>query len=139
MASSSSQILPGGNTAAPLLTIKTLSPLPKFMTPHSVPPSDASISSFKLSLLLILTGAHSSKSSSKPLTSSEELKEMTMQQWRLDMLTLELRQNQIIAPETRSRLQNGNADEEDEDDVMTGFELLDDHECALLEEGDEVV
>jgi len=58
---------------------------------------------------------------------------MTMQQWRLDLLQLELRQNQIIAPETRNKQVDGEGEE------MIGFELMDDHECALLEEGDEVV
>ena len=49
------------------------------------------------------------------------------------MIALELRQNVLIAPETRDRIGDG------ADDEMQGFELGDDAECALLEPDDEVL
>lgn len=51
----------------------------------------------------------------------------------MEMIALELRQNVLIAPETRERIGDG------ADDGMEGFELGDDAECALLEPDDEVL
>jgi hypothetical protein len=71
------------------------------------------------------------------LSYSEHLKQVTIHEWRMKSIVLELRQNAIIAPETRE-----SAHEDDDDDVeeekISGFELQDDHECGLLEHGDEV-
>lgn len=52
------------------------------------------------------------------------------------MLRLELRQNEMIAPETRERAAEKDRGEREE---WIGFELLDEHECSLLEEGDEIM
>ncbi|KDN36924.1 hypothetical protein K437DRAFT_47719 [Tilletiaria anomala UBC 951] len=147
---------PPGGGPAPLLTLRTLPPLPLFHTPHAVPPPHMPISRLKLSIVRILTGASNagaasgsasaSRSSSGnviTMTYAEQVKEMTLHGWRLQMIGLELRQNALIAPETRERVasfssradaENGGADE-----AMQGFELKDEHECALLEEGDEIV
>jgi hypothetical protein len=58
---------------------------------------------------------------------------MTIHGWRSEMIALELRQNVLIAPETRNRIGEGI------DDEMEGFELADDSDCGLLESGDEVL
>lgn len=72
-------------------------------------------------------------SSTAPLTASEQLKLMTIHGWRMQMIALELRQNVLIAPETRNRIGEG------VDDEMEGFELSDNSECGLLEADDEVL
>jgi hypothetical protein len=62
-----------------------------------------------------------------------------VQEWRLKSVVLELSQNAFIAPETRSKL-----GEYDQDNLNRsyepgkGFILLDSHEGALLEHGDEI-
>ena len=72
------------------------------------------------------------------MTYAEQVKEMTLHGWRLQMIGLELRQNVLIAPETRERFENdGGLGEKDLE--VQGFELKDDHECGLLEEGDEIM
>ncbi|PWN54276.1 hypothetical protein IE53DRAFT_239262 [Violaceomyces palustris] len=133
---SSNPNLPGGGPA-PLLTLRTMAPLPIFRTPHGIPPPSTSISSFKLSILRILTGQTNSTSSTKPLTFSEELKEKTIQSWRMEMLMLELRQADDLDQQTPPTATPQPSDAKDEE--ISGFELQDDHECALLEEGDEIL
>ncbi len=125
--------LPGGGPA-PLITLKTHSPLPAFSIPHRVPDPSTEISSFKLSILRILTGQTNAQSSTKPLTFSEEVKEKAINGWKMQMLTLELRQRDDLEAEE----QNGEAEEEDSNE-MRGFELQDHHECSLIEEGDQII
>lgn len=128
---SADRALPGGGPA-PLITLKTHPPLPAFSIPHRVPDPSADISSFKLSILRILTGQTNAQSSTKPLTFSEEVKEKAINGWKMQMLTLELRQ--------RDDLEAEDPDAEDEDpNEMRGFELQDHHECSLIEEGDQIV
>lgn len=168
---STSTALPAAEPV-PLLTIRTLPPLPSFSTPHAVPPAETPVSRLKLSVVRMLTGstisaggaasasaaAAAANGSAAPqptiaavqeLTYAEQVKETTLHGWRLQMLGLELRQNALIAPETRARFEqaagrNGTAAYQDEEErrqdaEIQGFELKDDHECALLEEGDEIM
>lgn len=125
--------LPGGGLV-PSIQLRTKSPLPFFTCPHPIPPASATIgTTLKLSVLRLLTGEVSLKSSTAPMTESENLKLMTIHGWRSEMIALELRQNVLIAPETRNRIGEGI------DDEMEGFELADDSDCGLLESGDEVL
>ncbi|SPO40444.1 related to tetrahydrofolylpolyglutamate synthase [Pseudozyma flocculosa] len=137
-ASGHSPNLPGGGLA-PLLTLRTIAPLPLFCIPHGVPSDDTPISSFKLAVLRILTGQTVASSSTKPLTFSEELKEKTINGWRMEMLMLELRQagGQQGAPKPTAHSEDDGVGQAEE--PVIGFELLDEHDCSLLEEGDEIV
>ncbi|SPO31776.1 related to tetrahydrofolylpolyglutamate synthase [Ustilago trichophora] len=137
---SADRALPGGGPA-PLITLKTHPPLPSFSIPHRVPDPSTEISSFKLSILRILTGQTNAQSSTKPLTYSEEVKEKAINGWKMQMLTLELRQRDDLEAEQ----QNGDAQQDDDGDgdgdaaEMRGFELQDHHECSLIEQGDMIV
>lgn len=127
--------LPGGGPA-PLITLKTHPPLPFFSIPHRVPDPSTEISSFKLSILRILTGQTNAQSSTKPLTYSEEVKEKAINDWKMQMLTLELRQRDDFEAEEQS----GDSDQVGATSgEMCGFELQDHHECSLIEEGDQIV
>ncbi|CAO1619507.1 unnamed protein product [Parajaminaea phylloscopi] len=124
---------PGGGLAASI-RLRTKAPLPLFSCPHPIPPSSATIGeTLKLSVLRLLTGEVTESSSTAPMTASEQLKLLTIHGWRMQMIALELRQNVLIAPETRNRIGEG------VDDEMPGFELSDDSECGLLESDDEVL
>ncbi|KAJ1021858.1 hypothetical protein NDA16_003621 [Ustilago loliicola] len=125
--------LPGGGPA-PLITLKTHPPLPSFSIPHRVPDPSTEISSFKLSILGILTGQTNAQSSTKPLTFSEEVKEKAINGWKMQMLTLELCQRDDLEAEQ----QTGQNAEQDSAE-MRGFELQDHHECSLIEQGDMIV
>lgn len=128
------------------LIVKSHAPLPRFACAVPVPHPDVKIDQLRTTIVAILTGQVSAKVASPttksnghvkeeaPLSYSEHLKLETIREWRMKSLILELRQNSLIAPETRG------ATEEDEskDQSIRGFELLDDHECSLLEHGDEV-
>lgn len=133
------------------LIVKSHAPLPRFTCAVPVPHPDAKIDQLRTTIVAILTGQVSAKTTSSdingssasqpkskaeeaPLSYSEHLKLETIREWRMKSLILELRQNALIAPETRE------ATEEDksQDEGIRGFELLDDHECSLLEHGDEV-
>lgn len=125
------------------LVLKSRRPLPAFTCPIPVPPSSASVQQLRSAVVAVLTGqlsaratsaasnGSSSSSSSKAMSYSEHLKEQTIREWRMSSIVLELRQNEIIAPETRNDPQA--------DEAVTGFELLDTHDCALLEHGDEIL
>lgn len=136
------------------LILRSHKPLPRFTCAIPVPHPDTSIHQLRLTAVAILTGQVSARSlekdghkngstsksngSNAPLSYSEHLKQLTIQEWRLKSLILELKQNALIAPETReSALADSSSDEEVEE-RMSGFELQDDHECALLEHGDEI-
>ncbi|TKY87055.1 hypothetical protein EX895_003732 [Sporisorium graminicola] len=130
--------LPGGGPAS-LITLKTHPPLPAFSIPHRVPDPSSDISSFKLSILRILTGQTNAQSSTKPLTFSEEVKEKAINGWKMQMLTLELRQKDDLEEQDHvdeAPLDDGDAAGSKE---MRGFELQDHHECSLIEEGDMIV
>lgn len=128
-----SSSLPGGGPA-PVLQLRSKGPLPLFTLAYPVPPATSTIgATLKLSVLRLLTGEVTSKSSTAPMTESENLKLMTIHGWRMEMIGLELRQNVLIAPETREKIGEG------ADDELQGFDLADDADCGLLEEGDEVV
>lgn len=130
---------PLGGGPAPLITLKTHPPLPAFSIPHRVPEGSTEISSFKLAILRILTGQTNAQSSTKPLTYSEEVKEKAINGWKMQMLTLELRQKDDIEAEEE---QNGDAHQDNEDPLSTemrGYELQDHHECSLIEEGDMII
>lgn len=134
------------------LIVKSHAPLPRFACAVPVPHPDVKIDQLRTTIVAILTGQVSVKASSltvngsgvgsngakagdTPLSYSEHVKQVTIHEWRMKSLVLELRQNSLIAPETRGV-------EEDEgasaNEGIRGFELLDDHECSLLEHGDEV-
>ncbi|PWZ01266.1 hypothetical protein BCV70DRAFT_199611 [Testicularia cyperi] len=145
-----SPALPGGGPA-PLIVLKTHPPLPSFCIPYRLPDPSSEISSFKLAILRILTGQTNSHSSTKPLTFSEELKEKTINGWKMEMLTLELRQHDDLPSleeeqqeeqqrqQRQEQQQTGDALAEDSTTEMPGFELQDHHECSLIEEGDHIV
>ncbi|CBQ71519.1 related to tetrahydrofolylpolyglutamate synthase [Sporisorium reilianum SRZ2] len=126
--------LPGGGPAS-LITLKTHPPLPSFSIPHRVPDPSSDVSSFKLSILRILTGQTNAQSSTKPLTFSEEVKEKAINGWRMQMLTLELRQKDDLEDQDH----DDEAQPDGDDAEMRGFELQDHHECSLIEEGDMIV
>ena len=131
------------------LILKSHKPLPRFACAIPVPHPDTSIQQLRSTIVAILTGQVSARSSpnadgnaigsssradGSALSYSEHVKQVTIHEWRMKSLILELRQNALIAPETRNAV-NGSQEEEE---TMSGFELQDDHECALLEHGDEV-
>jgi hypothetical protein len=132
------------------LILKSHKPLPRFACAIPVPHPDTSINQLRSTIVAILTGQISAKSASNvdgiasgssggridgsALSYSEHLKQVTIHEWRMKSLILELKQNALIAPETRNAVNQGQEGEES----MSGFELQDDHECALLEHGDEV-
>ncbi|CDW97305.1 hypothetical protein [Sporisorium scitamineum] len=129
--------LPGGGPAS-LITLKTHPPLPAFSIPYRVPDPSSDISSFKLSILRILTGQTNAQSSTKPLTFSEEVKEKAINGWKMQMLTLELRQKDDL--EEQDYNEDAQPDGDDESSTeMRGFGLQDHHECSLIEEGDMIV
>lgn len=124
---------PGGGPA-PLIQLRSKTPLPLFNCPHPIPPPSSTIGeTLKLSVLRLLAGEMTQTSSTAPMTASEQLKLMTIHGWRMQMIALELRQNVLIAPESRDKIGEG------ADDDMEGFELADDSECGLLEADDEVL
>lgn len=127
------------------LILKSHAPLPRFRCAIPVPQSTALVSQLRNTVLAILTGQATAKdpsSSGTPnntdagLSYSEHLKQQTLHEWRLKGLVLELKQNALIAPETRQYMDDeANGEHEKRG---TGFVLADDHECALLEHGDEI-
>ncbi|PWN39481.1 hypothetical protein IE81DRAFT_24265 [Ceraceosorus guamensis] len=137
MASGPASAPPGGGSL-PLLRVRSIAPLPSFSIPHPIPSASDSISAFKLSILSILTlrTNPASATSSTPLfvSASERLKMEVLEGWRREMVLLELRQNAVIAPETRNSERAREMDQE-----IVGFVLEDHHDCGLLEEGDEVL
>lgn len=138
--------MPQSSTSRGHLIVKSHRPLPEFRCVVPVPPSEESIKSLRDSIVAILTGrisAQGSRSSSTPesgeVSYSEHLKEQTIHEWRCKSIILELKQNDIIAPETRQKTnQDQETEEVDEDAAGLGFPLQDEHECALLEHGDEI-
>ncbi|KAN0062399.1 folylpolyglutamate synthase [Thecaphora frezii] len=127
---------PPRGASLPLLTLRTLPPLPAFAILYGVPNEQTSISSLKLSIVRILTGETVS-SSTKPLTFSEELKQKTINGWRIHMLQLQLRQQPTTPPS--SSFPSFPHDHALPDETLSGFELLDQHDCSLLEHGDEII
>ncbi|WFD31785.1 hypothetical protein MSPP1_002824 [Malassezia sp. CBS 17886] len=107
----------------PVIVLRSHPPLPAFCTPYPLPPASADMSTLRLSVLRILSG-QSRVPSAQTLTHSEQLKQLTIQGWRLKML--ELIQVQGGAPES-------------DDQVALGLLLTDDFKCSVLEHGDEVV
>lgn len=126
--------LAGGGPAS-LIILKTHPPLPAFSIPHRVPDPSSDISSLKLSILRILTGQTNAHSSTKPLTFSEEVKEKAINGWKMQMLTLELRQSDDLDEQDHvQHHQHTSASQ-----PLRGFELQDHHECSLIEQGDMIV
>lgn len=135
------------------LIVKSHAPLPRFACAVPVPHPDAKIDQLRTTIVAILTGQVSAKATSStvsgngvgssggvkasdaPLSYSEHVKQVTIHEWRMKSLVLELRQNSLIAPETRGVVEE---EQESVDEGIRGFELQDDHECSLLEHGDEV-
>ena len=109
-----------------MIILRTLAPLPEFVTPFPAPPSTSEVSVLKLSILRILTGQQGSKHA-ETLTYSEQIKQMTIQGWRLKMLELV----QVQSGTTEDAAVAGNAD--------VGLVLQDDHHCSALENGDMVL
>ncbi|CCF48816.1 uncharacterized protein UHO2_06643 [Ustilago hordei] len=125
-----SAALPGGGPA-PLITLKTHPPLPSFAIPHRLPDPSIEISSFKLSILRILTGQTNASSSTKPLTFSEQVKEKAINGWKMQMLTLELIQHDDLQSEQHNP--------PTQQQQIKGFQLQDHHECSLIEQGDMIL
>ncbi|WFD35265.1 hypothetical protein MCUN1_002116 [Malassezia cuniculi] len=109
-----------------VIILRSEAPLPVFCTPFPLPPPDADVSLLRLSVLRILDGRKRQRA--ETLTHSEQIKQMTIQGWRLALLELKLVQ-------AGARLPDGSTG----DPVDTGLELRDDHKCSTLEHGDEVV
>lgn len=143
------------------LILRSHAPLPRFACAIPVPPPTALVETLRNTVIAILTGQVSADSGSNSktrsngesrkaddssngntgaaLSYSEHLKQQTVHEWRCKSVFLELKQNAVIAPETRGQSGGEEAAENgDGDGPGSGFELLDDHECALLEHGDEV-
>lgn len=127
------------------LILKSHAPLPRFRCAIPVPQSTALVSQLRNTVLAILTGQATAKDPSSSvgpnnteagLSYSEHLKQQTLHEWRLKGLVLELKQNALIAPETRQFMDDEENDKHEK--RGTGFVLADDHECALLEHGDEI-
>ena len=108
----------------PVLILRSEPPLPEFCMPFPIPPPESDISLLRLSVLRILSG-QKSLPATQSLTHSEQLKQMTVQGWRLRLLEL-------------IQVQAGSQRPED-DQVELGLLLHDDHKCSALEHGDEVV
>ena len=92
------------------LILKSHAPLPRFRCAIPVPQSTALVSQLRNTVLAILTGQATAKDPSSSvgpnnteagLSYSEHLKQQTLHEWRLKGLVLELKQNALIAPETR--------------------------------------
>ena len=107
-----------------VMILRSEPPLPAFCMPFPIPPATSDISLLRLSVLRILTGQQGSKHA-ETLTYSEQIKQMTIQGWRLKMLEL-------------IQVQAGSQSERN-DDVELGLPLLDEHKCSALEHGDEIV
>lgn len=123
------------------LILKSHAPLPQFRCAIPVPQPTSHVLQLRNTVLAILTGQattkdHTSSSTEAGLSYSEHLKQQTLHEWRLKGLVLELKQNALIAPETRQHMDDETNEEHEK--RGTGFVLVDDHECALLEHGDEI-
>ncbi|WFD43894.1 hypothetical protein MPSI1_002559 [Malassezia psittaci] len=106
------------------IVLRSEPPLPHFCVPFPIARQDAEIASLRLSALRLLTGETMAQAT-QPLTYSEQLKQQTIQGWRLKMLDL-------------IQVQGGSASVED-DEVALGLRLSDDHKCSALEHGDQLV
>ena len=71
----------------PVLILRSEPPLPEFCMPFPIPPPESDISLLRLSVLRILSG-QKSLPATQSLTHSEQLKQMTVQGWRLRLLEL---------------------------------------------------
>ncbi|WFD23731.1 dihydrofolate synthase [Malassezia equina] len=114
----------GAPPPMPVMILRSEPPLPAFCMPFPIPPPTSEISLLRLSVLRILTG-QKDWSAPQLLTHSEQLKQMTVQGWRLRMLDL-------------VQVQGGSASDRN-DEVELGLPLLDEHKCSALEHGDEIV
>lgn len=113
-----------GEAAVPVIILRSESPLPKFCVPFPIPPRSSDIALLRLSVLRILSGQNMAEAT-RPLTYSEQLKQVTIQSWRLKMLEL-------------IQVQGGSAAPVD-DEITLGLPLEDEHKCSALEHGDEIV
>ena len=109
-----------------LIILRSEAPLPEFCTPFPLPPATSDVSLLRLSVLRILDGQKRLRA--ETLTHSEQIKQMTIQGWRMALLDL----IQVQAGERRPDGTVG-------DPVDTGLQLRDDHKCSALEHGDEIV
>ncbi|WFC99724.1 dihydrofolate synthase [Malassezia yamatoensis] len=107
-----------------MIVLRSEPPLPHFCVTFPIARQDAEIASLRLSALRLLTGETMAQAT-QPLTYSEQLKQQTIQGWRLKMLDL-------------VQVQGGSASMED-DEVALGLRLSDDHKCSALEHGDQLV
>lgn len=114
----------GAPRPSAVMILRSEPPLPAFCMPFPIPPPTSDISLLRLSVLRILTG-QKDWSAPQLLTHSEQLKQMTVQGWRLRMLDL-------------VQVQGGSASDRN-DEVELGLPLLDEHKCSALEHGDEIV
>ena len=114
----------GTGAATPLILLRSEAPLPQFCVPFPLPPPETDSSALRLAALRILSGGTMAEAT-QPLTYSEQLKQVTIQGWRLKMLEL-------------VQVQGGSAGPED-DEVPLGLLLTDEHKCGALEHGDEIV
>lgn len=109
-----------------LIILRSEAPLPVFCTPFPLPPPNSDVSLLRLSVLRILDGQKRQRA--ETLTHSEQIKQITIQAWRLALLDL-------IQVQGGARLPDGT----DGDPVETGLMLTDEHKCSALEHGDEIV
>ncbi|KAI3617505.1 hypothetical protein CBS9595_003414 [Malassezia furfur] len=114
----------GTGAATPMILLRSEVPLPQFCVPFPLPSPNTDISALRLAALRILSGGTMAEAT-QPLTYSEQLKQVTIQGWRLKMLEL-------------VQVQGGSAGPED-DEVALGLLLTDEHTCGALEHGDEIV
>ncbi|KAK0536533.1 folylpolyglutamate synthase [Tilletia horrida] len=108
----------------PFIMLVSKSPLPPFCIPYPQPPPETPIAELRRAVLDIYVP---SKHDQLAVTYAEQLRLSTLTSWRLGMLVLHLHQNALIDPATRESAVQ-----------QVGYRLEDDHECSLIEDGDEI-
>ncbi|CAD6884127.1 unnamed protein product [Tilletia laevis] len=99
-------------------------PLPAFTLPYPRPPPESRVADLRRGILDVFVPTKADRTT---VTYAEQLRLSTLTSWRLGMLTLDLHQNALIDPATRESAVE-----------QVGYRLEDDHECALIEDGDEI-
>ncbi|KAL9935368.1 hypothetical protein V8E36_005716 [Tilletia maclaganii] len=99
-------------------------PLPPFQIPYPQPPAEVRVSELRRAILDIYAPPAANQLT---VTYAEQLRLATLTNWRLTTIELHLHQNGLIDPETR-----------DSAVQQIGYRLEDDHECSLIEDGDEI-
>ncbi|KAE8271100.1 hypothetical protein A4X09_0g1224 [Tilletia walkeri] len=108
----------------PSIMLVSKSPLPAFSIPYPQPPAATRVADLRRAILEVYAPTKPDRTT---VTYSEQLRLTTLTNWRLGMITLDLHQNALIDPATREAAVQ-----------QVGYRLEDDHECGLIEDGDEI-